>query len=526
MKKELFITVWLLVAVILITAFLYALTLNWYIEKEVYTEYVYPLTYDTIDNWVNWITYRADPGFIRPVYILTLYPNVKIFGYSPWGFRLFNWLFHVANLLLVFALGRLLLKNSWWALLAATLFAFHPNIASVQIYVLYRGAQIATFFTLCGLLTWSKYLLTERYRIKWLVLTLLFYLLTIFSKEIAFPFILLALALHVTLIFISTSSKATFRSALPGYTAIVLLSLAYAIYRVSALSGVGGYEGTGHISFGLLTLRNILKIMNGAFFIEHGRKTFSETFSVAWVFGSIIASAITLVGLWPKQRGSRHWVINFGFIYLFLGSISLFNWHWRDFWRLYYPLTGFSIGLAGLFMIAVEKFQKRRKLILGTAILLPFLMILLTVFQIRGYAKIFEPRNRLYQEIMDKHYPLPGTHLYVYHSLNGQRLLERFTCCIDPATYKEDLVHPYRPILLMTDGPNGTILIGTRIHLPYFTPRNPIGTRTLSHRIDFRPCDRALQLNYENGTPKLSLLDQETLKALFPEIFGTNGPMR
>jgi len=111
---------------------------------------------------------------------------------APHFFHLGNMLLHVANVILLFYLLRLLLgavladhENPkvlvWGAWLGALAFACHPVAVYAVGYVIQRSILMATLFALLMQLAYLRGLLTGRKR--WLVLAALAYFLAGFSKE-------------------------------------------------------------------------------------------------------------------------------------------------------------------------------------------------------------------------------------------------------------------------------------------------------------------------------------------------------
>jgi len=102
--------------------------------------------------------YRAQPG--RFVTYLTFALNWRLGGPDPRGFHAVNLLVHLANALLVLAVGRLAFRTPRLrpsalapqagavAFLAAALFATHPMGTQAVTYVVQRLASLAAFFSL------------------------------------------------------------------------------------------------------------------------------------------------------------------------------------------------------------------------------------------------------------------------------------------------------------------------------------------------------------------------------------------
>lgn len=93
-------------------------------------------------------------SFFRPLPEWTLYLNYVIAGPAPWAFRIVNVALLGVNAWLVYMLGRNLLEESTrWStsLVAALLFLCYPFHSEPQLWIIGRGAAMATGFTLGAL---------------------------------------------------------------------------------------------------------------------------------------------------------------------------------------------------------------------------------------------------------------------------------------------------------------------------------------------------------------------------------------
>ncbi|MEE8574656.1 MAG: hypothetical protein V3T30_04510, partial [Thermodesulfobacteriota bacterium] len=143
-----------------------------------------------------------------PITILSIALDYAIWGgYEPWGFHLTSNIFHSLNALLVFILITRLAGYVWKsddgtvkreALVAgfvtAILFALHPLRVESVAWATQRKDMLYAFFYLLGLVTYLSYVTKERAR-KYYLLTIFFFIGSIFSKAMAisFPIVLLIL---------------------------------------------------------------------------------------------------------------------------------------------------------------------------------------------------------------------------------------------------------------------------------------------------------------------------------------------
>ena len=136
---------------------------------------------------VNSVTYA-------PILLLSFKLNYYLFGADPFSFHLINVLLHGINVLAVYFFIKLLVANNNIAGLAALLFAVHPMNTENIAWVSGRKDLLYTLFYLSGLVFYLKAIQVEQSKkIKYLLGSFLFFLLSVLSKGVAitFPFVLL-----------------------------------------------------------------------------------------------------------------------------------------------------------------------------------------------------------------------------------------------------------------------------------------------------------------------------------------------
>ncbi len=137
-------------------------------------------------NWhpLTWLSHMLDCEF---------------FGMAPAGHHLTSLCFHVANVLLLFALLRQLTGSSWPSALVAALFGLHPLHVESVAWIAERKDVLSTFFGLLSLLAYHRFqsspgLKNPRGRVFY-ALSLLSFALGLMSKPmlVTLPFVLLLL---------------------------------------------------------------------------------------------------------------------------------------------------------------------------------------------------------------------------------------------------------------------------------------------------------------------------------------------
>jgi hypothetical protein len=128
-------------------------------------------------------TYSGFVGY-RPVTALSFFADHWLWGQAATGYHLDNILLHILAVGFVYVLLLRLLGSGPVALLAALLFALHPVQTEAVNTIGYRSDLLVTIFYLASFLTFVRF--RERLSSgRWLVLSLAFFVMALFSKETA-----------------------------------------------------------------------------------------------------------------------------------------------------------------------------------------------------------------------------------------------------------------------------------------------------------------------------------------------------
>jgi tetratricopeptide (TPR) repeat protein len=101
--------------------------------------------------------WSAREGFWHPLTWMSLQLDAGLFGLNPAAFHLTNLLWHVANVVLLFAVLRRLTGQTWPSALAAALFALHPLHVESVAWISERKGLLSTFFGLLALWFYAGY---------------------------------------------------------------------------------------------------------------------------------------------------------------------------------------------------------------------------------------------------------------------------------------------------------------------------------------------------------------------------------
>jgi len=119
----------------------------------------------------------------RPVVTLTYFLDFFIWRLHAYGYHLTNLLLHILNTFLVCSLAMKIRKNRIFALAAGLIFAAHPVQAEAVLIPAFREDLLACLFMLGSLLFYLH--AKAEHKAGAFILSLLFYALGLFSKEMA-----------------------------------------------------------------------------------------------------------------------------------------------------------------------------------------------------------------------------------------------------------------------------------------------------------------------------------------------------
>jgi len=124
-------------------------------------------TYGTIDSWDK-VRAFVSSGFAgptgRPISLASFLLDANTWPTNPYPFKYTNLLIHLLNGVLLCWAILLLLRNYayeeqkavWIAILATAFWLLHPYMVSTTLYIVQRMAQLATLFSLVGIIGYLK----------------------------------------------------------------------------------------------------------------------------------------------------------------------------------------------------------------------------------------------------------------------------------------------------------------------------------------------------------------------------------
>ncbi|MDO8495759.1 MAG: tetratricopeptide repeat protein [bacterium] len=355
--------------------------------------YVHSFSWDNVKFWMTNNTLAGvgiDSNYYRPFLFFTFTLNYVISGMEPLGYHLLSNVLHLFNGVLVFSILHLVFRRKLLAFLAALFFIVHPLQTEAVSYISGRGDVLVTMFMLLSLLL---FYISESKKETWLgykkILSLIFLVLGLLSRETGIIFPVLALALYVSAIstqkFLASIRRGIIKTW--PYFAVVIV---YGILRLTVLNFLNTldfytepnvYSENLHIrifTFGPI-LWEYLKLLVVPIGLHMERSVTVYTSLLQWPVWPValaVASILYFVFRLHKKENSKHeasrvWTLGLLWFFIALGPVSgitpinaLMYEHW-----LYMPMIGFWL-IASFYLVKLFDSLKNKRFLFVICILL------------------------------------------------------------------------------------------------------------------------------------------------------------
>ncbi len=332
------------------------------------------------------------------------------------GYHIMNLLIHISNGLLVFLLIRNLLGVDYFkkksisryknivSLICAVVFVCHPIQVNAVTYIVQRTASLASTFYFLSALYFLKFRMSGRWR--YFALTMVFTITAMFTKEntITIPFLLLL----IEIFFFIRDKKTRWWKRL---VFILAISLTIMIIPGTNLVLKGHSQSDPGVKFKastsmdrmqyFYTQQNVLTTYIKLLFIPDKQNfDYSNDFPFSksiWENHSYLSALILLLiilsGLLAIKNNR---LISFGIFWFFIAIsvessfISIKDVYFEH--RLYMPLPGFVMALAGIAFISFTRKKRKRFLLKEPLLYFIITACFMTVF----YASLTIKRNYVY----------------------------------------------------------------------------------------------------------------------------------
>jgi hypothetical protein len=255
-------------------------------------------------------------GNYHPLTILSYAFNYAVSGLDPFSYLLVNYLFHIANTLLVFYfIWKLSGKNKFVAAFVALIFGLHPMHVESVAWVAERKDVLYTFFFLLSLIKYWDHLVTGKRSDFWICF--IFFVLSLLSKPAA-----IVLPLVLLLLDYWKGRPIRFKLVVDKIP-FFLLSLLFGIITVSiqtssAMAGLSIFSITDRLFFACYVLMTYFV----RFFVPYPLSAFHPfpiTNFAGWpIYLSPIFVVALLVALWFLRKNK---IVVFGILFYIINLL-------------------------------------------------------------------------------------------------------------------------------------------------------------------------------------------------------------
>ncbi len=182
----------------------------------------------------------AETNFYRPLHIFSYWLIWRVAGPNPTAYHLFQWVLYMATAVVVFRIGREILKNDLAAFVGSLLWILHPLHVEAVAWIASVPEMGCGFFYLLAFLLFLRAEKAGSRRLPNHALAALAYLPALFFKEAAFSFPLLVLAYW----FFFPDAARTWSRRAACWGMYVAAAVAYTGARIAAL---GHFSGAHHL---------------------------------------------------------------------------------------------------------------------------------------------------------------------------------------------------------------------------------------------------------------------------------------
>lgn len=345
--------------------------------------------YFTSHVW-QWIYPHVAGNYYRPVFLLWLLLNFKIFGLHAGGWHLAVLALHLVVTWQVYRLALRLLGKQSAALVAALLFGLHPVHLEAVAWISGVTEPLGAAFMLASLLSWIRY--REDCRRRDFAWSLAWFALALLSKETAILVPVLLFAYDALLARDpQTGLRTRVSRSLASLAPFPLVAALYVVARLHALHAFSSRVTAVSLAQNLLTIPSLLAFYARLLVWPFGLSAFYDTRYVstmgeAWL--PLLLCIAAAAGAAYALYRTRSRTAAFALVLLLLPLAPLMKLD--IFFRgeiahdryLYLPSVGFAL-LIGLLFRAAEQWldSSRRRLVLAGAAAVAVLFFAATLWQ-------------------------------------------------------------------------------------------------------------------------------------------------
>jgi tetratricopeptide (TPR) repeat protein len=352
-------------------------------------------------------------GAYVPIPLLSFAIEYHFFGLDPLPYHISNLLLHLGCTILVFYFFRLLKFNNLYSALGALVFGIHPMHVESVAWITERKDLLYGLFYLCSMIFYILYIQKQKRRWRLISLSILFFILSLFSK-------IQAVVLPVSLLLIDYYLKRpfTFRlvfEKIPFFILSLLFGIAgvFILRKLGAIQIGQNYSFFQRIFFGLYAL--------GSYFFKFFASVHLSAFypvpaspKQSWMLYFINPAFLLLIAILVYISARHTRAIVFGILFFFFNVLFLLQIVGAGTTYLsdHYSYISY-IGLLFIFAWGIREIVNKKKI--NRTILISALSIILIFFMTLTFnrCKIWANGLTLWTDVIEKY---PGEAPIAYYN--------------------------------------------------------------------------------------------------------------
>lgn len=326
-----------------------------------------------------WFHASRDQVYYRPLFVVWLILNFKIFGLKAWGWHLGSVLLHILASCTVFCLARVLKLEYPTALLAAILFGLHPMHIECAAWISAGSDSMVTIFFVLAFSAFLKSHEPKTHRRRFLIASYLLFICALLVKEMAVTFSVMVLIYECVMSRDVANQIVRVRRATIAAAPYIALTIGYLLLRRLAVhrtwqfdpyySNLNAALTIPVVLFSYLRLLTFPKGLTGLYFIPYVTNPGFWNF----VFPSFtLIAALAVLWYWARHKQDPR--IYFAALWLIVGLLPILYLRAfppggavRDRYA-YLPSVGFALLLAQAIRLLKMVGEPRRSFLLQAVV--------------------------------------------------------------------------------------------------------------------------------------------------------------
>lgn len=353
--------------------------------------------------------------YYRPILSISLIFDYHFGGVYPFIYHFTNVAIHIISSCLLFVFLCKLNYKKVLSLFFAIVFLVHPVLSQAVAWIPGRNDSLLAVFILATFIFFIKYL--EENKIKNIILSLLFLILTVFTKESG-VFILPLLFFYS--VFIHKDKKLSYKDLYFFIGGVCVIALWF-ILRHFALLGSTSLSISGMIKSVYMNMPAVVQFI-GKIFLPFNLSVLPIIEDTTFVYGIIAILLLFFLLFFTKKKRLKYILFGFGWFLVFLlpsfirpntDIVADFIEH-----RVYVPIIGIMIILLETDFIKRINWNKKNTTYIAYTII--FILSLMTMM----HSRVFVDRISFWENAVkySPHYPLTHRNLGAMRYLDGDLL--------------------------------------------------------------------------------------------------------